>query len=432
MSRPSNTADADSKARDAAPKRRAAGRRSFLIVVVVIIVLLVGLLRWATRPQQVAALVLSQASRASGLKITASGASEYTLRGVPGVVLRGVVARRDGDATPVLRADRVELTVPWATVRSRGRDLVVHQVELQAPQVDIAAVDRWLATRPATGETRIPTLTDGFVARRGRLIGPGWTIESLDIDVPSIAPARPVRGHLRGRVVAGSTALPFDLRSTLSRPAAGAGLGAAGHVDLLRPDWRMGLDLTLRARPDITHGIALHRMAMGADALYVAGRSRLPFVVGTAGDLTYRGGLVIEPFALVLRQGREIPDLLGRGRLAWSSELDLKLAGDIERWPAGWPTLPPPINRPRGVVPYVLGYRGPVDFSGASDLQLRNGATRFQARFKLPRVLQWLDALVDRTPLPPLDGHLVTPRLDAPGATLKGVDIRIENGPDAR
>lgn len=418
---------ASGRTQGAEPSRR---RRRWLIAVIVVIAVIAGLLRWATRPQQVASLVLSQASRATGLKITASGISEYRLRGTPGVVLRDVVAQREGDATPVLRAARVELTLPWTTLRSRGSDLVVHHIELQAPQVDIAAVDRWLATRPDTGETRIPTLTDGFVARRARVIGPGWTIESLDIDVPSLAPAHPVRGHLRGRVVADSTTFPFDLRATLSRLAAGAGLGAAGHIDVVRPDWRMGLDLTFRTRPDISHGIELQHMTMGANALYLAGKNRIAFVVGTAGELSYRGGLLIEPFALVLKRGQEIPDLIGRGRLAWAGDLQLALAGDIAKWPHGWPTLPPPINRPKGTVPFNLRYIGPIDFSGAWDLQLRNGATRFEARFRLPRVLQWLDAPVDGTPIPPLDGRIVTPRLDAAGATLEGVEIQIVD--DAR
>lgn len=430
MSRPSEataTAAAPGRKQSRPPSR---SRAVWLIALIIVVALIAGLLRWATRPQQIASLLLSQASRATGLKITASGVSEYRLRGMPAVVLRDVVAQRAGDPTPVLRAERVELTVPWGTLRSRGRELVVHHVELQAPQIDIAAVDRWLKTRPTTGETRIPTLTDGFVARRARLIGAAWTIESLDIDVPSIAPAQPVRGRLRGRVVAGSTSMPFDLRATLSRPAAGAGLGAVGHVDVVRPDWRMGLDLTLGARPDLSHGIELKHMAMGANALYGGGTNRIAFVLGTGGELSYRGGLLIEPFALVLKQGREIPDLVGRGRLAWANDLQLALAGDIAQWPRGWPTLPPPINRPTGKVPFNLRYAGPIDFSGVSDLQLRNGATRFDGRFHLPRILQWLDAPVNGTPIPPLDGRIVTPRLDAAGATLEGVDIQIVD--DAR
>lgn len=408
-----------------APRRR---RRIALLVLVLALLAMASLVRWASRPQQVAELVLSQTGRALGLEITAKGVSEYRLRGVPRIVLRDVEARMPGDRTPVLRAGRILLSVPWTTLRSRGRDLVIHRIEIDAPQLDLPALQRWQATRPPTARTRVPRLTDGLAIRRGRIDAGGWRIEAVDIDVPRLAPDRPVRGHLRGRVVATGTTLPFDLRGTLTRPADGAGLGLAGTATVQRPDWRLPLDLVLRGIPRTSDRLALDRFAMGARARYEAGDTRLPFVLGAAGALRYDRGVRLSPLGLAIRRGGVIPTLDAAGRIAWGETLQLALDGRLARWPTAWPALPAPLGKPDRPLPFTLAYAGNADLSGPAELALRDGPTRFDARFRLPRMLAWLDASGRGTPLPPLDGRLVTPRLEIPGATLHGVEIELEDG----
>lgn len=403
-------------------------RRKAMIVVLLVVAGLAALVHWASRPQQVAAVVMSQAGRALGLEITAKGVAEYHLRGVPQIVLRDVQARRPGDRVPVLRAQRVLLSMPWSTLRSRGRDLVVHRIELDAPRLDITALQRWQATRPETVETRVPRLTDGLSIRRGRVDGEGWRVDGIDADVPSLAPDRPVRAHLRGRLVASGTRLPFDVHATLMRPRENAGLGVAGVATLQRDDFQLALNLVLRGRPRFGDALGLDAMAMGADARYVAGTTRLPFRAGLAGRLRWRDALAIAPLGIALQQGREIPDMRGGGRLEWGSTLALSLDGVIERWPSGWPALPAPLDRPHGPLPYSLDYDGAPNFAGTSTLELRHDATRLETRFRLPRLLAWLEADARDTPLPPLDGRIATPRLDAPGMTLHGVEIEIDDG----
>jgi hypothetical protein len=409
--------------------RRPRSRRRIALLVLVLALASLGILvRWATRPQQVASVVLSQAGRALGLEITARGVAEYRLRGMPRIVLRDVDARVPGDSTPVLRAERILLSLPWSTLRSRGRDLVVHRVELDAPRLDIRALQRWQATRPDAEASRVPRLTDGLVVRRGRVDGDGWHVESIDADVPSLAPDAPLRAHVRGRVVAAATRIPFDVRASLARPAEGAGLGIAGAATLVRPDWRLELALLARGRPRLGAELGLDDLVLGADARYAASRVQLPFVLGIAGRARYRDGLSLAPFALALRQGREVPDLDGAGQLSWARALGLSLQGSLHRWPAGWPALPDPLSRPRGPLPFSLDYLGPVDFSGLSRLELREGDTRLQSSLRLPRVLAWLESDARGTPLPPLDGRLTTPRLEVPGMTLHGLQIEIDDG----
>jgi hypothetical protein len=409
-----------------APRRR--GCRAWLIVAIVVLALLGGgLLRWASRPQQVAHLVLGQAGRALGLRITAKGVSEYTLRGTPQLVLREVTAQRDGDAAPVLTAQRLLLSIPWSTLKSRGREITVHRIELDRPALDIGAMQRWLATRPPSPARPTPTLTDGLSVTDGRVIGEGWTIESLRADVPRLAPRRPVHASLRGRVVAGETRMPFNVVATLMRPELPAGLGIAGDVAVERPEWRLPMNLVVQGVPGVSGELALHAMVLRANARYVATSAALPFELGIAGDARYAKGLHVAPFGLALRQGREIPDMRAGGSLDWTTALELHLAGRIDEWPAGWPELPEPIGRPRGPLPMQLDYAGPTDLSGGAALELASGRTRFEGRFRLPRILAWLDPPPRGNPLPPLDGRVTTPRLEIPGATLEGVDVEFRD-----
>ena len=86
------------------PPRR---RRIALLVLTVALALLAFALHWVSRPDRVAALILARVGSALGLEITASGAAEYRLRGTPMLAIRDVVARKPGDPTPLLRAERI-------------------------------------------------------------------------------------------------------------------------------------------------------------------------------------------------------------------------------------------------------------------------------------------------------------------------------------
>jgi hypothetical protein len=68
-----------------------------------------------------------------------------------------------------------------------------------------------------------------------------------------------------------------------------------------------------------------------------------------------------------------------------------------------------------------------MDFAEVASLQLRRDASRFDARFRLPDVLAWLDEIATDSPLPPLQGSLSTPRIEIAGATLEGVEVEIDD-----
>lgn len=402
--------------------------RIWLIALAIIAALLALSLRWIAQPDRIAAMILTRAGAALGLEITASGASEYRVLGTPMLAVRDVVAKQPGAQSPLLRAKRIYLTLPWSTIRAGGADLTVKRVELEAPQLDIAALQRWLATRPPS-ETKIPTLTEGLQIVDGQVIGDGWSVQAFDLDLPSLYPDRRVRAQARGRVDAGATRLPFDVHIALTKPAIGAGLGLSGQVSVESDGWKLPMKPVLGGRLHSgADGIGLDRMKLGATARYVAGDSDLPFVFGIAGPLRYREAtLSIAPAGSVVHGEGSIPNLNAHGRIAFGDALSLQLAGRLAAWPEAWPALPAPVGASGSPLPFALDYIGKADFSDTAGLRLQRDETRFAGRFRVPEIMAWIDAGTNVSPLPPLDGHVTTPAMEVSGAQLQGVEVVIDD-----
>ena len=173
-------------------------------------------LRWVSQPTQFSGLLLHSLGRALNLEITASGSSEYRLRGTPMLVVRDVVAREPGAAQPLLRARRVYLSLPWSTLRARGAQLTARRIELDAPQINVPALQHWLASRPPA-ETRLPTLVDGLRVRDGVIVGDGWRMDGVFVELLTLAPEQPLRARLRGTYVDRPLRVAINLAIALSQ-----------------------------------------------------------------------------------------------------------------------------------------------------------------------------------------------------------------------
>ncbi|SJZ75104.1 hypothetical protein [Novilysobacter spongiicola] len=420
---------------DPGPRRR---WRTLLIVAAVLAALLLAFAFWFSRPSQVARLVLGQAGSALGLEITSSGASEYRLRGTPHLVVRDVVARMPGASEPLLVAERLRLSLPWSTLRARGADLTVERVEADAPRLDIEMLGRWLDSRPpSTTDPRIPTLTEGLHIVRGQVIGSGWSIEGVNIDLPSLAPSAPVAARVDGRFVNGDTSVPFDLQLALTAPSQDAALGASGIATVVTPDWRLALKPTLSGLLfQGENGFGLDRMRFASPSRLTLPDQSHRFALGLAGPLRYRDGMLsIEPMGLATRGGGLVPTLAASGGFAWQEHLSLQLGGEFAGWPEAWPVLPEPLARPSDAMPFRLTYSGATNLSGPAHLELATegstpGTTRLAGDFRLPEILEWLEQLDRGNPLPPVDGTFETPRLELAGATLHGVRVEMSDGSD--
>jgi hypothetical protein len=117
-------------------------RRKIALLVLAAVVLFGALmLRWLLDPAFLVPRMLKLAGNSLGLEITAKGENDYRLRGTPELVVRNVIAREPGSDAPVLRADRVFISLPWSTLRARGSDLTAQRLELDAPVLDAAPAD---------------------------------------------------------------------------------------------------------------------------------------------------------------------------------------------------------------------------------------------------------------------------------------------------
>src|SRR5690606_16712830 len=145
-----------------------------------------------------------------------------------------VVAREPGAPGPLLRADRIFLSLPWSTLRARGKVLDATRIELDAPVVDLPALQHWLAQRPPSTQATMPSLSEGLRIRDGVLDGGTWRLESLQADLPSFTPGTASPLRLRGAYP--EPAFAFDLSGPFQWNAgtwrlAPARLSLRGHGD---------------------------------------------------------------------------------------------------------------------------------------------------------------------------------------------------------
>ncbi|MCF7222750.1 hypothetical protein [Marilutibacter chinensis] len=419
----------------------ASRKRRVLLAVLAVVTLLVLSLVWLSRPRQLAALILDRAGNALGLQITASGVAEYRLRGTPQLVLREVSAREPGAASAVLEADRILLALPWSTIRGKGTDLTVQRVELDSPRLDLAALQHWQATRPPSDTRRLPVLIDGIGVDDGRIIGDGWEIRDIALSADTFHPSRPLAAALGGRYLDAPLETDFDLDITLGEAQAllerrATPATAGGRIEIRSGATTVPATVTLSGPlRHIDATLAVEPLRLGASARYRNGDTDLPLRLGVQGPLHYAGQtLALDADGLSLRgedDDSPVPRLQAHGRMTVGGRqhdpaLQLALDGRIAGWPTAWPTLPPPIGQSDSSLPFSLRYAGATDIGDPLQLRLARDATRFDARLRLPAMLDWLDTVDSGTPLPPLQGRLSAPRVEISGATLHGVEIEFE------
>ena len=417
------------------PARPRVRKLAWLVAALLVALLLAVGVRHVLQPQVASRLLLEQVGKTLGLQITATGAAEYSVRGTPKLVLRNVDARQPGAAEPLLRADRILVSIPWSGIRalrsSTADTIDMDRIELDRPQLRLDALQRWLATRPP-GKRRYPVLARGLQVRNGRIAAADWTIDALAVDLPTLVPGERLTGSLAGRYRTAGQDVPFDLAIVLARLAGDTALGMAGPVSIVRKDLQMTSRIVLSGRLHVGDGWRLDRFRLAAASRVRSGTSRLAFASGTAGTLRYKSSaFAFKPLAIVVDGTGPIPDAIARGDAALSRTLVLHLAGRLPTWPAGWPALPPPIDAAQEPLAFALAYGGRIDLSDAMSLRLRKGAATFDGRIHPFDVVGWIQQPPNGNPIPPLTGRITMPELEIAGARLQGVDIAIDDDGDA-
>ncbi|GHA76000.1 hypothetical protein [Cognatilysobacter bugurensis] len=408
-------------------------RSRWLLALLAALLALGAVLHWASRPQRVTSTVLDGVGAALGLELTASGIGEYRLRGEPRLVVRDLVARQPGAPHALFRAGRLDIALPWSTLRAGGDVLAATRLEVDDATLDLPALRRWQATRPPAAAPRIPTLTNGLQVRRSAVVDDGWRIDGLSLDTPHVEPRRPVDADLSGTLHIADMRAPFDLSLAMSRPTGDAQATLRGTLEATAPNWR--LPATVHAQGQLRLGAEparLDDLRFGAVARLIDDTRTVPFTAGLAGRLHVDKGLRLERAGLALRGEGVVPTLDAGGSFAWNRQLAVELDGMLAQWPAAWPALPAPLGRPRTAVPFALAYAGPLDLSGIAQLEARHEGASVDTAFSLPEILAWNDTRAAGSPLPPLSGRMSADRIEIAGATLEGVEVVIEEDPTDR
>lgn len=103
-------------------------------------------LRHYTRPEQVTALLVAQTHELLGAELVIHGEARYGVLPKLRAILPKPALRLPGAATPFVRADALEVVLPWRNLWADRYE--IERLELVRPVLDLDALAAWLATRP--------------------------------------------------------------------------------------------------------------------------------------------------------------------------------------------------------------------------------------------------------------------------------------------
>ena len=140
---------------------------SLALAAVLVLVVAVYLL---LQPDRFTAM-LQKRARSAGLQLSLANPASPTLFPHPALDLDGITLNADGATTPILLAARGQLTLPWHTLL--GGPTTISQLQLDAPRVDLAALQDWLTrlpAQPAGMPPNIPRVDTGISITRGSIV----------------------------------------------------------------------------------------------------------------------------------------------------------------------------------------------------------------------------------------------------------------------
>ena len=400
------------------------------------------------QPAQLTALVLDRASRALKLDLHTSGPGSYAWRPEPRLVLPGLSASVPGSVAPFFRSGQVELALPWSTLR--GGDPVITRIVLKSPDLDLTALQHWLATRPPrTTPFKLPRLTKGLGIEDGLLRGDGWRIEHFDVALPMLTDGKPTTLDASGNLLRGVMASKFKLTLAATPTGQGRGLRIEHARIALKADGELP-SLTADGSMVSTDAFALDLAgilqslpagwAASIDSSYVHGDT--PFAIALNATLpspkpaTNAMQNPAPPENVQLRKftlgdpSRQ-PVLTLAGAVATQTvpdgpALDAALRGQFSRWPNAWPALPEVLAATPAPLIFDAAYRGPKDFSAPIAYNAKRADSELHGQFRIADIKSWIASKFAAL-LPPIAAQLSTPRIDIAGMQLQGVRMEIRD-----
>ncbi len=228
---------------------------SLLVAVVAALLLALGAALYLLRPDSFTALLQEQARKA-GLELSLASPASPQLFPRPALELEGLTLSAQGASTPILLASRGRLVLPWRSLL--GGPTAITRLEIDAPRVDLSALQSWLAGLPAqNGRSvpEIPSVDAGISVIRGSLVrGNAALLDDVSLEAGRLNPGQPFPLEIIARNADG-TAMQLNLSAVPRMQGNSLQLDdialryAHDTATLLqlggRASWRGGADATL-------------------------------------------------------------------------------------------------------------------------------------------------------------------------------------------
>ncbi len=157
------------------------------------------------RPERFTVFLQSRA-QAAGLDLELAYPAIPTLLPHPAIGLQGLTLSVPGASQPILVADHGEVELPWSALFRRNAGIA--WLQLDAPRVDLEALQDWIRNLPPGTFARAPSLpriNAGISIFHGSLVGHGqqpW-LDELNINAGALYPGRNFHLDMAGTLADG-------------------------------------------------------------------------------------------------------------------------------------------------------------------------------------------------------------------------------------
>lgn len=229
-----------------------------------LLLMLLGTVYTLLQPERFSTMLQAQA-QAAGLELHLASPASPSLFPRPAIDLHGITVNAINANVPILLAARGQLALPWRALF--GRQTVISRLQIDAPRVDLDALQAWLGQHsPHTSATppSIPSIDAGISIDRGSLVrGNQVLLSNVALDTGSLRPGQPFPLTLAADDASDQplqlklTAVPrlqaqtlhlddIDLRLMRGHGTSGGVLQLRGYAH-----WRGAADATAQLRGDI-------------------------------------------------------------------------------------------------------------------------------------------------------------------------------------
>jgi len=163
------------------------------------------------QPERFTAMLQEQAHQA-GLELSLASPASPTLFPRPALELEGLTLTAQGATMPILLAASGRLALPWSTLF--GGPTVISRLEIDAPRVDLDALQAWVSALPSGGNSapNIPRIDTGVRIARGTIVsGNRLLLRDFSLDAGNLLTGQPFPLVISAKDAGGT---PMQLRLT--------------------------------------------------------------------------------------------------------------------------------------------------------------------------------------------------------------------------